>query len=101
MKWYRANGKKAAWGGTHHAVANQLLQEGFSTEGLALMEIDLKETPTKIWLLRKTAQAFLENGNAKKALEFASKGIEQKPEDPGLLEIQSEAERELSKGQPR
>ncbi len=101
MKWYRANGKKAAWGGTHHAVANQLLKEGLSTEGLALMEIDLEETPTKIWLLRKTAQAFLENGNAKKALEFASKGIEQKPEDPGLLEIQSEAERELSKGKPR
>lgn len=93
MRWYQANGKKAAWGGTHNAVAKQLLKEGLSAEGLALMESDLKETPTKVWLIRQTAKAHLENGQPKKALKYAEKGIEQKPDDPGLTEIKSEAER--------
>ena len=93
MRWYHANGKKAAWGRTDKSVAKQILKERVAAEGLALMESDLKETPTKVSLILQTAKAHLENGQPKKALEYAEKGIDQKPDDPGLREIKSEAKR--------
>jgi CubicO group peptidase (beta-lactamase class C family) len=97
LKWYEQSGKQAAWGGTHHAVAQRLLSEGMSTEGLALLEADLLETPNKVWLIRKAAQANLDHGFAEKAMEYALQGLKQKPEDTGLLTIKLEAQRELGK----
>ena len=97
LQWYQKNGKKAPWGGTHNSVAKQLLKDGMTTEGLALMESDLKETPTKVWLLRATAQAHLDNGKPEKALQYAVTGLAQKPADPKLLTIKTEAEDDLDR----
>jgi len=97
MLWYQKNGKQAAWGGTHNSVAKQLLKDGMTSEGLALMEIDLKETPDKVWLIRTTAQTYLDNGQPEKALHCALSGIEKKPDDPRLQTIRDEARRDISR----
>lgn len=96
MSWYEKYGKPAAWGGTHSTVAQRLLKEGFTKEGLDLLEQDLRDTPTKVWLIRQTAQAHLDYGDSEKALRYALQGIELKPDDPALLAIKLEAEQTLS-----
>ena len=70
IEWFKAKGKQAAWGGTHSALAEQLIKDGRVDDGLRLMEFDVEMTPGKVWLLRKTSQACLDNGRPEKALVF-------------------------------
>ena len=37
-------------------------------DGLRFMELDMEMSPGKVWLLRRTAQACLDNGRPEKAL---------------------------------
>ena len=99
IEWFKANGKKAVWGGTHSALAQQLIKDGNVDDGLRLMEFDLESSPGKVWLLRKTAQAFLENGRAERALALSKKGIELRPEDERFQTIRAEAEKDLKMGE--
>ena len=92
ISWFQTKGKKAGWGGSLSALANQMIKDGRVDEALKLMEFDVEMTPNKVWLLRKTAQAFLDHGRAEKALEYAKRGLAFKPEDDVLKSIQSEAE---------
>ena len=57
-------------------MATQLIKDGSIDDGLRLMEFDVETTPGKAWLIRKTAQACLNNGRPEKALVFATKGLE-------------------------
>jgi len=100
MKWFESNGKPAAWGGTFANVADQLLKEGRFDEGLSMMELDVQSTPTKVWLLRKTAQTFLNSERPQKAFEYARMGLKLKPDDERLKTIQTEAEQDLAKMKP-
>ncbi len=94
IAWFEAKGKKAAWGGSNVVVADRLLEEGRVDEGLRLLEFDLEATPGKPWLLRKIARACLENGRMEKALAFAERGLELKPDDEEFPRIRKEAMRE-------
>ncbi len=96
IEWFQANGKKKGWGGSYVSVATQLIQDGRVDDGLRLMERDVEETPGKVWLIRKTAEALLNNGRAEGALDFATKGLKLKPTDEALKTIKAEAEAELS-----
>ena len=91
LEWFDKNGKKAAWGGTFAALAQRLIDDGRVEEGLTIMQRDLEMSPGKVWLIRKTAQAFLENGKPREALSLAEKGLQQRPEDERFLEIQQAA----------
>ena len=97
IEWFEKHGRKQAWGGTHQSVAKQLLKEGLVREGLALMAYDVDLTPDKVWLLRTTAQAHLDYGRAKAALQYAEQGLKNKAEDARLLAIKNEAESEISR----
>jgi tetratricopeptide (TPR) repeat protein len=98
IDWYKSNGKPAAWGGTHAALAKQLIQDGRIDDGLRLMEFDLEATPGKVWLLRKTAQAFLDNGRPEEALAFLREGLELRPDDEQFQTMENEAEQALKGG---
>ena len=91
IDWFKRKGKKAAWGGSVSALASQLIQDGRVNDGLRLMEFDAQMTPNKVWLLRKTSQAFLDNGRPKKALDYAENGLKLRPDDEDFQAIASEA----------
>ena len=91
IEWFKANGNQAAWGGSLSALADRLIEDGRVDDGLRLMEFDLEMTPRKVWLLRKTSQAFLDHGRPKKALLYAEEGLELRPDDENLLSIRTEA----------
>lgn len=95
INWFKESGKKAAWGGTTMALAQQLINDGKVDEGLRFMDLEVELTPGKTWLLRKTAQAYLSNGRPEQALAMAKKGLELKPADEKLLTLKSEAEKDL------
>lgn len=95
IAWFREKGKPAAWGGSMLKVSERLIQEGRAEVALELMEFDLQQTPGKVWLLRKTAQAVLEHGNPQRALELATQGLELRPEDEAFQQIQAEAKGDL------
>lgn len=98
IKWFKANGKNAAWGGTNLALADQLIREGQVEDGLQLMEFEIEISPGKAWLLRKVAQACLDNGRPKQALPLLERGLEQKPDDDRFKTLKAEAERYLKQG---
>jgi CubicO group peptidase (beta-lactamase class C family) len=95
IEWFQTKGKKASWGGGNFALATQLIKDGRIDDGLRLMEFDVETTPGKAWLVRKTAQAFLNNGRPEKALDFAIRGLELKPGDEVFKNIKAEAEQDL------
>ena len=99
IHWFENNGREAAWGGTHQAVAKQLLKDGMVRQGLALMAYDVELSSDKVWLLRATAQCHLDYGEHEAALEYATQGLKQKPEDARLIKIKEEAEREIKRDQ--
>lgn len=91
IEWFREKGKKSPWGGSNMTLANQLIEDGLIDEGLRMMEFDLELTPGKVWMLKKTAQAYLSNGRPEKAAEIAEKALKIKPEDEVLLTLKKEA----------
>ncbi len=95
IKWFKSKGKQAGWGGANSTVAAQLIKDGRVDAGLRLMEFDVESTPSKTWLVRKTAQAHLNNGRPKQALRFADQGLKLKPDDESLKNIKLEAEKDL------
>ena len=97
IKWFKAKGKPAGWGGANSTVAARLLQDGLTDDAIRLMEFDLEVSPGKVWLIRKTAEACLNNGRPQKALLFADQGLERKPDDEALKNIKAEAEQDLKK----
>lgn len=97
IDWFKANGKKAGWGGSNSALAEQLIKDGRIDDGLRLMEFDVEATPGKVWLLRKTAKAYLENGRPKKALVLVDKGLDLRPGDERFIVIKGEVEDEIGK----
>lgn len=97
IKWFKSKGKAAGWGGANAMVATRLLQDGLTDDAIRLMEFDLELTPGKVWLIRKTAEACLNNGRPQKALRFAKQGLERKPDDEALKNIKAEAEQDLKK----
>jgi CubicO group peptidase (beta-lactamase class C family) len=90
IEWFKAKGKQAAWGGTHAALAKQLIKDGRVDDGLRLMEFDVETSPGKVWLLRKTSQAFLDNGRPEKALPYLKKGLELRPDDEAFKSMKAE-----------
>ena len=96
IDWFKARGKKSAWGGSLLAPATQRIKERRFDDGLRLMEFDVELTPGKAWLLRKTSQAFLDHGRPEKALTYATTGLEIKPDDEDFKNIKEEAERAAS-----
>jgi len=97
IKWFQSKGKPAGWGGANSTVAARLLQDGLTDDAICLMEFDLEVSPGKVWLIRKTAEACLNNGRPQKALLFANQGLERKPDDEALKSIKAEAEQDLKK----
>ena len=95
IDWFKDKGKKAAWGGSNLVLANQLIKEGRVDDGLRLMAFDVETTPGKVWLLRKTSQACLDNGRLEQALRFLEKGLELRPDDDGFKTMRVEAEQGL------
>lgn len=95
IEWFKAKGRKAAWGGSNQTLAKQLIQDGRVDDGIRLMEFDVTQTPGKVWLLRKTAQACLSNGRPKKALALAQMGLKLRPDDEGFQTIEKEARQDL------
>ncbi len=96
IAWFKAKGKKAAWGGSVFALAKQLIKDGRVDDGLRLMEFDVEMTPEKVWLLRKTSQAFLDNGRPEKASAYAKRGLEVRPDDEDFKIITAEAEQAVN-----
>jgi tetratricopeptide (TPR) repeat protein len=92
LEWFEKKGKRATWGGSLFTLANQLIQDGRVEDGLRLMEFDLELTPDKVWLLRKTAQAFLDHGRPEKAIDLASRGLELRPDDEVFRNIRLDAD---------
>ena len=92
IEWFKAKGKKAPWGGSVSTLAKQLIKDGRVDDGLRLMEFDVEMTPGKVWLLRKTSQAFLDNGRPEKAFAYAKRGLELRPDDEDFKIIKAEAE---------
>ncbi|MDF1862147.1 MAG: beta-lactamase family protein [Verrucomicrobiales bacterium] len=98
IDWFNEKGKKAAWGGTTMILAQQLIKDGRTDEGIQLMELEVESAPGKVWLLRKLAETYLNAGRPKEALDMAQQGLERKPEDEKLISIKAEAEQDLSSG---
>ena len=98
IDWFKANGKKAAWGGSLAALAKRLLEDGRADDGLRMMEFDVEMTPGKVWLLRRTSQAFIDHGRPKKALVYAEKGLQLRPDDEVLQSIVAEASQAANRG---
>ncbi|MDA7922259.1 serine hydrolase [Verrucomicrobiales bacterium] len=94
IEWFKAKGKKAGWGGTNMALAQQLIDDGYVDEGLQFMELEIELSPGKVWLFRKAAEAYLNSGRPAKALELAQSGLEQKPDDEKLKTTAEEAKRD-------
>ena len=97
VEWFKAKGKKAAWGGTAMALAEKLIGDRKVAEGIRFMELEVELAPGKVWLIRKTAEAYLANGFPEKALALAKQGLDQKPEDETLQTLRDEAEQDLGK----
>ena len=97
IEWFRTKGKKAAWGGTNFAVAEQLLKVGRIEDGLRLMELEIELTPKKVWVLRKTARAHLDCGFPERALDILNQALTLKPDDESLLGMKVEAEQALER----
>ena len=93
IQWFKANGKKSAWGGTNMALAEQLLRDGRIDDGLRFMEFEIETSPGKVWLLKKAAQAFMSHGQFKKALVLLDQALSLKPDDEGLQTMKAEIER--------
>lgn len=91
IEWFKDKGKKSAWGGSNMTLANQLIEDGMVNEGLRMMEFDIELTPGKVWMLKKTAQAYLSNGRPERAVEIVRQALEMKPEDEVLLTLKQEA----------
>lgn len=96
IEWFKTKGKKSGWGGANSALATQLIKDGRVDDGLRLLEFDVQDSPSKVWLLRKTAEACLENGRPEKALGFIKMGLELRPDDERFLNLKSEAEQDLN-----
>lgn len=96
IAWFETKGKKAAWGGSVSALAKRLIEDGSVDDGLRLMEFDVEMTPGKLWLLRKTSQAFLDNGRPVKALAYAKRGLALRPDDEDLQLIAAEADKTVN-----
>ena len=77
------------------ALAEQLINDGRVDDGLRLMDLEVEMAPGKIWLLRKTAEAYLGNGHPERALTLAEKGLEQKSDDEKLKTLKAEIEKDL------
>ena len=92
LDWFNEKGKQAAWGGSFVLLAQKLIDEGHVAEGLRLLEADTELTPNKIWLVRKTCRAFLENGSPDKALKYARRGLELRPDDERFSALLSQAQ---------
>tara|TARA_R110002096_G_scaffold55607_13_gene142513 strand:+ start:209 stop:1753 length:1545 start_codon:yes stop_codon:yes gene_type:complete len=95
VAWFQDKGKKAAWGGTNLVLAEQLIKDGRIDDGLRLMELEVELSPGKVWLLRKTAEAYLSNGRPEEALALVEKGLSQKPDDERLKTMKAEVEGDL------
>jgi len=96
IAWFKDKGKKAAWGGTNMALAEQLIADGRIDDGLQLMALEIELSPGKVWLLRKTAETCLSNGRPEKALALVQDGLKQKPDDEKLTTMKAEIEGYLS-----
>lgn len=96
IDWFKKSGRKAAWGGTTMILAQQLIKDGRTEDGIRLMELEVELAQGKVWLLRKLAETYLNAGRPEEALAMAQQGIERKPDDEKLLRIKAEAEHELS-----
>ena len=96
IDWFKENGRKAAWGGSLVVLAERLIQDGRVEDGLRLMKFDVKQTPGKLWLIRKTAQACLDNGRPADALLYAKQGIDLRPDDERCQSIRMEAQRAVA-----
>ncbi|GAA4462555.1 hypothetical protein [Novipirellula rosea] len=66
IEWFKPT-KNSGWGGANWELANQLIKDGRVDDGMRLMEFDVETSPRKVWLLRKTALAHLNNGHPRKA----------------------------------
>lgn len=101
IEWFKAKGRKAAWGGSNSALAEQLIKDGRVDDGLRLMELDIELTPGKVWMLRKTAEAYLNHGKPENALILLNKALERKPDDERLKAMKAEARQDLDPGKSR
>ncbi|MDF1745384.1 MAG: serine hydrolase, partial [Gimesia sp.] len=95
LEWFKAKGKKSAWGGSNFSLAKQLIKDGRIEAGLRLMEFDIEMEPKKVWLLRKTSRACLDNGRTEKALIYVNKGLELRPDDDDFKIMKTEVEQTL------
>jgi len=59
------------------------------------MELDIEISPGKVWLLRRTAHACLDNGRPEKASPILERGLSLRPDDEDFKSMQAEAEQEL------
>ena len=92
IEWFEQNGKRAAWGGTLFTLAQRLIRDGRVDQGIRLMEFDAEMTPGKVWLLRKAAQACLDNGRPERAAAFVEKALKLRPDDEEFLAMKAEVE---------
>jgi len=92
IDWFEENGKQAPWGGSLASLADRLIDDGQIKDALRLMDFDVEQTPKKVWLIRKTAQACLDHGRPIKALLYANKGLKLRPNDERFESIKIEAE---------
>jgi hypothetical protein len=60
-----------------------------------MMEFEVESNSGKIWLLRKVAEAYLDNDRPEKARELVNKGLEKRPDDKKLEMLKTEVEKEL------
>lgn len=95
IEWFREKGRKAAWGGTTLALAEQLLKDGRIEEGIRFLELEIELNPGKIWLYKKATEACLSHDRPEKALALAEAGLKRKPDDEKLLSARSDAEAAL------
>ncbi|WP_442505469.1 serine hydrolase [Novipirellula sp. SH528] len=95
IEWFKTKGKNSGWGGANWELANQLIKDGRVDDGMRLMEFDVETSPGKVWLLRKTALAHLNNGHPEKALAFAEQGLKLRSDDEGFTTVKAEAEQVL------
>lgn len=97
VAWFKEKGRKAAWGGTNMALAEQLMKDGRVDDGLRLMDLEVELSPGKVWLYRKCAEAHLSNGSPQRALTLIEKGLHQKPDDEKLAGLKADVERVLER----
>jgi CubicO group peptidase (beta-lactamase class C family) len=95
IEWFKAKAKRKAWGGTNMALADRLIKDGRVDDGLRFMELDMEISPGKVWLLRRTAQACLDNGRPERALPIVEMGLSLRPDDEDFKSMQAEAEQAL------